>query len=115
MGRHTFFIALVAVLAVTLVTPSWSDAPRHNPSDHQTEREDVQYIWDGGLLRADCKDGIEGLLSKVDTFVRSVVTVVKAVANAIHTVVGAVAKVLINAAVKVAMVVGQWLLQWMLS
>jgi len=110
-----FLIALVTILAVTLVTPGWSDVSQHDPRDQQTEREDVQYIWDGGLLRADCKDGMEGLLSKVDTFVRSVATVVKAVVNAIHTVVMAITKVLIKAAVKIAVVVGQWLLQLLLG
>lgn len=112
MGRLTTILLLVAVFALALVGPVAGDVAKYD-NRNQSEPTDDQTLssWYTGFLHADVRESVDAFVSVVETFVSSAFTVVKAVVGAIHTVVVAIAKVVVKAALKVAVTVGQWLLQ----
>ena len=117
MGRQTTTILLLlTALALVLASPVSSDVVKYDSRDQSDTGDQTDLsTWQKDVLRVDQTGAVEAFVAKLETFARSVFTVVKAVVGAIQTVVTAIVKVLVKAVVKVAVVVGQWLIQFLVG
>jgi hypothetical protein len=109
MKRLVWLLPLVTVILVA-ANPTWSYQPESENSSWTQSEEKVAGSHPGyESFQKECEDAWKTIKKTLQTYVHTVVTVVKALVGVIHTVLLSIAKLVIRFSVAFVLIVVRWL------